>query len=85
MPNFTDATATVAQLKARLADFVRERDWEQFHAPKNLSMALAAEAGGGEIVLGEFADSAFERLAGEASAVDAAEDSGLGRADIVAV
>ena len=25
--------------------FARERDWEQFHAPKNLSMALAAEAG----------------------------------------
>jgi NTP pyrophosphatase (non-canonical NTP hydrolase) len=24
--------------------FARERDWEQFHAPKNLSMALAAEA-----------------------------------------
>jgi dCTP diphosphatase len=24
--------------------FVRERDWEQFHTPKNLSMALAAEA-----------------------------------------
>lgn len=23
--------------------FVRERDWEQFHSPKNLSMALAAE------------------------------------------
>ena len=25
--------------------FVRARDWEQFHSPKNLSMALAAEAG----------------------------------------
>jgi len=24
---------------------VRERDWEQFHSPKNLSMALSAEAG----------------------------------------
>jgi len=24
--------------------FARERDWEQFHTPKNLSMALAAEA-----------------------------------------
>lgn len=24
--------------------FAREREWEQFHAPKNLSMALAAEA-----------------------------------------
>jgi NTP pyrophosphatase (non-canonical NTP hydrolase) len=35
----------VSELKARVLAFVRERDWEQFHAPKNLSMALAAEAG----------------------------------------
>jgi NTP pyrophosphatase (non-canonical NTP hydrolase) len=41
----TDSTATVAELKDRVLAFVRERDWEQFHAPKNLSMALAAEAG----------------------------------------
>ncbi len=27
-----------------LRDFVRERDWEQFHSPKNLSMALSVEA-----------------------------------------
>lgn len=40
----TDATATLAELKSRVRDFARERDWEQFHAPKNLSMALAAEA-----------------------------------------
>lgn len=41
----TDSTATVAVLKSRVLAFARERDWEQFHAPKNLSMALAAEAG----------------------------------------
>jgi NTP pyrophosphatase (non-canonical NTP hydrolase) len=40
----TDASTTVAELKARILAFARERDWEQFHAPKNLSMALAAEA-----------------------------------------
>jgi dCTP diphosphatase len=40
----TDATATFAELKTRILAFARERDWEQFHAPKNLSMALAAEA-----------------------------------------
>ena len=34
-----------SDLKARVLAFVRERDWEQFHAPKNLSMALAAETG----------------------------------------
>jgi len=28
-----------------LRDFVRERDWEQFHDPKNLVMALVSEAG----------------------------------------
>jgi NTP pyrophosphatase (non-canonical NTP hydrolase) len=31
-------------LRRRLAAFARERDWEQFHSPKNLSMALIAEA-----------------------------------------
>ena len=31
-------------LRDRLRAFVRERDWEQFHSPKNLSMALAIEA-----------------------------------------
>ena len=40
----TDATTTLADLKQRVLAFVRERDWEQFHSPKNLSMALAAEA-----------------------------------------
>ena len=40
-----DTTTTVAELKSRVLAFARERDWEQFHAPKNLSMALAAEAG----------------------------------------
>ena len=41
----TDSASSVAELKARVLAFVRERDWEQFHSPKNLSMALAAEAG----------------------------------------
>lgn len=27
-----------------LRDFARERDWEQFHAPKNLACALSVEA-----------------------------------------
>lgn len=39
-----DTTTTVGEIKARVQAFVHERDWEQFHAPKNLSMALAAEA-----------------------------------------
>lgn len=30
-------------LKERLRQFVEARDWDQFHSPKNLSMALIAE------------------------------------------
>ena len=32
-------------LSARLLEFAQARDWEQFHSPKNLSVALAGEAG----------------------------------------
>jgi len=32
-------------LRARLAAFAAERDWDQFHNPKNLAMAVAAESG----------------------------------------
>jgi len=32
-------------LEARLAEFAAVRDWDPFHSPKNLAMALAAEAG----------------------------------------
>ena len=31
-------------LIAEIREFVAERDWGQFHTPKNLSMALAVEA-----------------------------------------
>jgi dCTP diphosphatase len=39
-----DSTTTVAQLRDAMARFVDERDWQQFHSPKNLAMALAVEA-----------------------------------------
>lgn len=45
MASLTDDATTLAELKTRVLAFVRERDWEQFHSPKNLSMALAAETG----------------------------------------
>ena len=32
-------------LRDQLRDFSAARDWEQFHSPKNLAMALAAESG----------------------------------------
>lgn len=34
----------IDDLSARLRAFAQARDWEQFHAPKNLVMALAVEA-----------------------------------------
>ncbi len=45
MSTLSDDATTLAEIKARVLAFAQERDWEQFHAPKNLSMALAAEAG----------------------------------------
>ena len=35
----------VAGLQEALGRFARERDWERFHSPKNLAMALAGEVG----------------------------------------
>lgn len=39
-----DRTTTVAELKSLVADFITQRDWQQFHDPKNLSMSIAIEA-----------------------------------------
>jgi NTP pyrophosphatase (non-canonical NTP hydrolase) len=33
------------KLRQQLRDFSAARDWDQFHSPKNLAMALSAEAG----------------------------------------
>lgn len=35
----------VRELIQKLRDFNRERDWEQYHSPKNLVMCLAGEVG----------------------------------------
>jgi NTP pyrophosphatase (non-canonical NTP hydrolase) len=32
------------KLKSAIKEFIKERDWEQYHAPKNLAMALSVEA-----------------------------------------
>jgi len=40
-----DTQTTVAELIRLVDDFVAERQWEPFHDPKNLSMAMAIEAG----------------------------------------
>ncbi len=35
----------VNKIKLKLREFTKERNWDQFHSPKNLSMALAGEVG----------------------------------------
>ena len=35
---------SLEELRNKLRQFAIERDWDQFHSPKNLSMALIAEA-----------------------------------------
>lgn len=35
---------SLSELRTRINQFVRERDWEQFHSPKNLVMAMIVEA-----------------------------------------
>lgn len=35
----------ITALQKRLAAFAAERDWQPYHSPKNLAMALAAESG----------------------------------------
>ena len=34
----------ISKIQSQLENFASERDWEQFHTPKNLSMALSVEA-----------------------------------------
>jgi len=43
-----DEFDSLEALRERLRDFATARDWEQFHTPKNLAMALAGE--GGELI-----------------------------------
>ncbi|GAA2386790.1 nucleotide pyrophosphohydrolase [Nonomuraea africana] len=38
-------TNELERLAERLREFARARDWEQFHTPKNLAMALSGEVG----------------------------------------
>ncbi len=36
-------TTELENLKLRLREFAKERDWDQFHSPKNFSMAMIVE------------------------------------------
>ncbi|MBT6335026.1 MAG: glycosyltransferase, partial [Candidatus Magasanikbacteria bacterium] len=41
----TDQTLTFGALKEQLAVFYKERDWDQFHDPKNVADAISIEVG----------------------------------------
>lgn len=40
----TDKTRTIQEIKDKVALFVEERNWNEAHNPKNLSMSIAIEA-----------------------------------------
>ena len=42
--SINDETASIASLKAQIASFNAQRDWGQFHSPRNLAMAVSVEA-----------------------------------------
>jgi NTP pyrophosphatase (non-canonical NTP hydrolase) len=41
----TDSDTTLRDIKQMISQFVEERDWLQYHDPKNLVMALMSEVG----------------------------------------
>lgn len=43
--NAPDSMIDVTRLEQALAQFARDRDWDQFHTPRNLVMALTGEVG----------------------------------------
>lgn len=44
MESHEDHKTTLQNLRTLVADFVKERDWNQHHSPKSLSIALSIEA-----------------------------------------
>ena len=44
MSDFSDSQTAVHELRQLVKTFVDQRDWQQFHTPKNLSMSLCIEA-----------------------------------------
>jgi len=76
-----DRPATLDDVIAALRRFVGERDWQQFHDPKNLAMLVASEAG--ELVAeyrwvkGEAADAHSAEPAARARIADEIADVGI--------
>ncbi|KAL7615459.1 hypothetical protein Lser_V15G06229 [Lactuca serriola] len=44
-PKDKEEDVSLNDLKKRMADFAKERDWDQFHSPRNLLLALVGEVG----------------------------------------
>jgi NTP pyrophosphatase (non-canonical NTP hydrolase) len=44
IPTSGETLASLEQLRAALRQFASDRDWDQFHSPKNLAIALSVEA-----------------------------------------
>ena len=42
--NMSDKSIVVEEIKQLVKNFVNEREWDQFHNPKNLAMSIAIEA-----------------------------------------
>jgi dCTP diphosphatase len=60
----TDSDTTVATLRDRAVVFRDERDWMQFHLPKDLALAVTVEAGElGELFLWKLPDEVTNGLA----------------------
>ena len=45
MPNQDLNNSEFLIVQKKLSKFTKERDWDQFHSPKNLAMALVSEVG----------------------------------------
>lgn len=57
-----DKTTTLQELKDLAENFSKERDWDQFHSPKNISMDITIEAAElAEIFLWSGSKTSFER------------------------
>ncbi len=65
----SDADTTLQDLRERIAVFVHERDWEQFHTPKDLASAISIEAA-------ELMELFLWRSAAEVEAVAAGPETG---------
>jgi dCTP diphosphatase len=64
---------SIQQLRDALRAFAADRDWDQFHSPKNLSMALTVEAGELQEHFQWLTEEASRALAGDDLAAVSAE------------